>query len=138
MWWGICGYLHVKCSGLKNKKEWKNDFICVNCEPPPQVTQPAQNLSSLQIIPPPDFPLTPGNVWNMMTVEHCQKLKIIYKEIVHWRPKLFTLKMNKAGPAFTDTLHTTLSALQNRSQDALLVGMVMPYLFLQRTKSKND
>ena len=74
----------------------------------------------------------------MITAEHCQKLKLIYKEIVHWRPKFFTLKKNKTGHAFIDTLHTTLSALLDRSQDALLVAMVMPHLVLPRTKSEND
>ena len=99
--------------------------------PPPQI------LSSPQILPPPDLPPTPGNFWNMMTAEHCQKLKIISKEIVHWRPKIFTLKKKKIH-AFIDTLHTTLSVLLDRSQDALLVVMMMPYLVLPRTKSEND
>ena len=59
------------------------------------------------------------------------------KKIVHWRPKIFTLKKNKTGHAFIDTRHTTLSALLDRSQDALLVVMVMPHLVLPRTKSEN-
>ena len=100
--------------------------------PSPQILLPPQ------IVPPPDIPPTPGNFWKMMTTEHSQKLKIIYREIVHWRPKFFTLKKNKTGEAFIDTLHTTLSALLDRSQDALLIVMVMPQIVLPRMKSEND
>ena len=132
MWCGICGYLHVKCSSLKNKKDSKKDFVCVNCEPSSQI------LPQPQIFLPPDLPLTPGNFWNMMTTELCQKLKIVFGEIVNWRPNVFTLKKNKTGHAFIDTLHPTLSALLDRSQDALLIVMVMHHLVLSRTKSEND
>ena len=63
-----------------------------------------------------------------MTTDHCQKLKMINREIVHRRPRFFSLKQNKTGHAFIDTLHTTFSTLLDRSQDALLIVMVMTHL----------
>ena len=73
-----------------------------------------------------------------MTTEHCKELKIFYGEILHWRLKFFTLQKNKTGDAIIDTLHTTMSALLDRSRDAFLVVIVMPQLVLPRTKGEND
>ena len=39
-----------------------------------------QILSPPQIVTPPNIPPTPGNFWNMITTEHCQKVKKFYRD----------------------------------------------------------
>ena len=34
IWCAICGYVHVKCSGLLAKKNWYPDFVCSRCSEP--------------------------------------------------------------------------------------------------------
>ena len=91
VWCGICGYIHVKCSGLARGKDWTTDFICMHCLPTDTQTphmeaeQPESTNESL------DENSQPADFWGKITAELAIMIKKLYLEVVHWKPKFVTL-----------------------------------------------
>ena len=102
VWCCICGYVHVKCSGLSTSREWTQDFVCQHCIRPSSengTTQPENQQTE------PEAPLentdpSPIDFWERTTEQHCQLLKRIYLEVVHWKPKFITTKKQNWSPFY--------------------------------------
>ena len=102
IWCGLCGYVHVKCSGLKCRKDWTREFVCTHCVPTSTTTSPSPEENNLT----PQAPVEPKpeNFWSIINAENVKQLQSIYREVVHWRPRFFNLRKNKTCHSFVDTL----------------------------------
>ena len=68
-------------------------------------------------------------------------LALYYEETVHWKPKFLSLRKNKAGHDFIQTLNVIFTELVDRGQHstyAMKIAMVKPHLLLARTKDSKD
>ena len=68
------------------------------------------------------------------------KLGKIYKEIFHREPVFFTISKNKVGFKIEDFMKIFLTgtpAAGPQTECAMICTIIMPHLFLQKSKSKN-
>ena len=111
-------------------------FVCTYC------TSASESTAAKQT---PEEPLITHrdaqSFWSTITDEKAALLAIYYEEIVQWKPEFLSLRKNKAGHNFIQTLNVIFTALVDRGQhstSAMKTAMVMPHPLLARTKDAND
>ena len=136
VWCGTCGYVHIKCGGLQSKKDYRDGFICTRCSIPLEPTEITET-SKAQSIRNTD----PQSFWSQVSLEKAQLLASYYDEVVHWKPRFFSLRKNKVGHNFVKTLSVIITAFVDKTEFsfiALKAAMVMPHLVLTRPKDETD
>ena len=97
----------MKCSGLSTSRELTQDFVRQHYihpssengtnQPENQRTEPEGFLENTDP--------SPIDFWGRTTERHCQVLKLIYLEVVHWKPKFILQPKNNKGHLFIDTMN---------------------------------
>ena len=130
--------IHVKCSGLPSKKDYTDGFVCTHCISASEITAAKQTPEE-----PPITHRDAQSFWSTITDEKAALLALYYGETVHWKPKLLSLRKNKAGHDFIQTLNVIFTELVDRGQHstyAMKIAMVMPHLLqnIYMTPSRNS
>ena len=120
VWCCICGYVHVKCSGLSTTREWTQDFVCQYCIRPSEngTTQPGENQRTEPEAPLENTDPSPMYFWGRTIEQHCQPLKRIFLEVVHWKPKFITPKGNSIVIAKKINNKTVMEKHPHRKQQS--------------------
>ena len=123
IWCTICGYIHVKCSGLPSRKDWFSDFVCPRCvastgieqsrtESPPDhaaLSNPTPHVTQATVSQTPPEEPSVSDFWTKVSPEVATQFRNFYNEIVHWRPCFQQLTKNKTGHKFVETLDCLLA-----------------------------
>ena len=149
IWCTICGYIHLKCSGLSTEKDWFSNFVCPRCHQPDNTgrTEPLNHVPSPQPDtqasssnePTPDPPV--NEFWRKIDSELTIKIKNFYSEVVHWKPCFQTVTKNKTGHKFVETLDCLLRPIAENTENAhvaFYAAMLLPHLILARTNSEPE
>ena len=147
----------MKCSSLATTKDWTENFSCKSCfgvcaatkkaiatpEPQNALTVPDTALIEHATSHAPErFAAAQSDKFpdNFLS-HHAVTMRKTLREVVIWKPSVFTLSKNNKREQFAEALHSVLSPIAvntDRSDISQTLCMILPHLTFSQTKNTDD